>query len=112
MVCSLTSEPGENLVDCISTAHPSFLTKEEMDAVGVPVQIMAPEHDPLFTPDLKAHANTVIPTLDVEYDYQYFPGVSHGFSVKGDQDDARQKKALVRAKNAAVGWFAQHLHQD
>jgi dienelactone hydrolase len=38
---------GKNLVDCISTAHPSLLTKEEIDAVGVPVQILCElgQHD-------------------------------------------------------------------
>lgn len=101
---------GKNLVDCISTAHPSLLKKEEIDAVGVPVQIIAPENDPQLTPELKAHANSVIPSLNLEYDYQYFPGSNHGFAVKCDQSDVKQKKALERAKNAAVGWFAQFLH--
>ena len=40
-------------MDCISTAHPSWLTKEEIEGVGVPVQILAPEIDPVFTPELK-----------------------------------------------------------
>ena len=106
----LTLSAGENLVDCISTAHPSWLIKEEINAVGVPVQILAPEHDPQFTPELKAHANSIISTLNVDFDYQYFPGAVHGFAVRCDQSDAMKKKALERAKNAAVGWFAQHLH--
>ena len=102
--------PGKDLVDCISTAHPSVLTKEEIDAVSVPVQILAPEHDPQLTPELKAYANSVIPSLNIEYDYQYFPGLKHGFAIRCDQSDVKQKKGLERAKNAAVGWFAQFLH--
>ena len=101
---------GKNLVDCISTAHPSLLTKEEVDAVAVPVQIIAPEHDPQLTPELKAYVNQVIPGLELEYDYQYFPGLKHGFAVRCDQSDGREKKGLERAKNGAVGWFAQFLH--
>jgi len=101
---------GAGLVDAISTAHPSALTKEEIDNVGVPVQILAPETDPLFTPELKEYANKVIPTLGVEYDYQYFPEVVHGFAVRGDPNDPKSKKALERAKNAAVSWFIQQLH--
>jgi len=31
---------GKGLVDAISTAHPSALTKEEIEGVGVPVQIL------------------------------------------------------------------------
>lgn len=101
---------GKNLVDCISTAHPSLLTKEDIDAVAVPVQIIAPEHDPALTSELKAHANSVIPTLGLEYDYQYFPGLSHGFSVRCDRSDVKQKDGQERAKNVAVAWFAQFLH--
>lgn len=101
---------NKDLVDCISMAHPSLCTEDEIKNVSVPVQIMAPETDPQFTPELKEFSNKTIPTLGVEYDYQYFPGLVHGFAVKGDQNDPAQKKGLERAKNAAVFWFAQHLH--
>lgn len=101
---------GNPLVDCISTAHPSLLTKEEINEVGVPAQILAPEHDPVFTPDLKAYANETIPKLNIGYDYQYFPGVAHGFAIKCDEKGSDlEKKSLTRAKNAVVSWFAQYL---
>lgn len=108
--CFRLGAKGENLVDCISMAHPSLVEKSEIDAVGVPVQIMAPETDQQFTPELKEHSNKVIPALGLDYDYQYFPGLVHGFAVKGDQSDKKQKDGLERAKNAAVAWFAQYLH--
>ncbi|CAF9928030.1 MAG: hypothetical protein HETSPECPRED_006733 [Heterodermia speciosa] len=99
------------LVDAISTAHPSLLTKEEINDVGVPAQILAPEHDPVFVPEMKAYANETIPKLNVAYDYQYFPGVAHGFAIKcNDEGSDLDKKSLERAKNAVVGWFAHHLH--
>lgn len=101
---------GKNLVDCISIAHPSLATKEDVDAVSVPVQIIAPEHDPQWTPELREYANSVIPSLNLEYDYQYFPGSAHGFAIRSDPNDAKQKKAFERAKNVAVAWFAQFLH--
>ncbi|KAJ9610818.1 hypothetical protein H2200_005595 [Cladophialophora chaetospira] len=100
---------GNNLVDCISMAHPSGLEKSEIDNVSVPVQICAPEIDPIFTPELKEHANKVIPELKVEYDYQYFPGLVHGFATRGEVNNPTQKNGLERAKNAAVYWFRQHL---
>ncbi|KAH8600201.1 endo-1,3-1,4-beta-D-glucanase [Bisporella sp. PMI_857] len=101
---------GQNLVDCITIAHPSLLTKEEIDALGVPTQIVAPEFDPALTEELKSHANRVIPTLGIEYRYDFYPGLAHGFAVKGDQKDEKQKSGLERAKNAAVGWFNEFLH--
>lgn len=101
---------GANLVDAISTAHPSLATKEEIASIAVPVQILAPETDPTLTPELKTYCNETIPTLGVEYDYQFFPGLAHGFATRGDLKDAKQKRGLERAKDAAVHWFVQQLH--
>ncbi|TKX24386.1 hypothetical protein C1H76_3492 [Elsinoe australis] len=103
------AEKGKNLVDAISTAHPSILTKEEIDVVGKPVQIHAPETDFMFSPELKAHANEKIPTLGVAYDYQFYPGLQHGFGTRGDTKDEAACKGLVRAKNGTVAWFQQWL---
>lgn len=75
----------------------------------MPVQILSPETDPMFTPELKEYCNQTIPTLGVEYDYQYFPALAHGFAVRGDPKDPAQKKGLERAKSAAVHWFVEHL---
>ncbi|KAH6698501.1 Alpha/Beta hydrolase protein [Leptodontidium sp. MPI-SDFR-AT-0119] len=100
------------LVDCIAVAHPTMLEKEEISNVGVPVLIMAPEFDPMFTPELKAFANQTIPTLGVPYDYQYFPGVEHAFAVRGDPKNPGEREAMDRAKDAAVLWFHQWLHKS
>ena len=94
----------------MSTAHPSLLEKSEIENLGVPTQILAPENDPMFSPELKEFANTKIPTLGIDYSYEYFPGITHGFAVKGDPNDAAQKEGLERAKRSAVHWFSQYLH--
>ncbi|KAI5458353.1 Alpha/Beta hydrolase protein [Mariannaea sp. PMI_226] len=100
----------ENLVDCILTAHPTWLTKDEIEHVNVPTQILAPESDPVFTPELKEFANQVIPRIGVPYDYQYFPKVHHGFAIRGNPDSKDELKAMHRAKDAAVYWFRLWLH--
>ncbi|KAN0096722.1 alpha/beta-hydrolase [Hyaloscypha variabilis] len=98
------------LVDCISAAHPTWLTKEEIDDIGVPVQILAPEVDPAFTPELKKYANEVVPTKGVPYDYQFFPEVEHGFATRGNPDDEKERRAMVRGKNVQVAWMREWLH--
>ncbi len=60
---------------CISTAHPSFLTKLEIESVSVPIQILAPEADTQLTPELKEFCNTIIPTLRLPYAYEFPPRV-------------------------------------
>jgi hypothetical protein len=72
---------------------------------------MAPEFDPHFTEELKAFSNEVIPKLKVPYDYQYFPGLTHGFATRGNPDDSAELEGMERAKNAAVLWFRLWLHQ-
>lgn len=111
-VFQLGAKENGGLVDCISTGHPTFLEKSEIEAVGVPVQILAPEFDERFTPELKEHANRVIPSLGLPYDYQYFPGLTHGFANRGDPKKEGERKGMVRGKNAATVWFQQWLHSE
>ncbi|GMK54942.1 hypothetical protein CspeluHIS016_0115280 [Cutaneotrichosporon spelunceum] len=97
------------LMDCIATAHPTFFTKEEMSNMGVPVQILAPEIDPQFTAELKAYALAEIPKLGVPFDYQYFPGLEHGFAVRGNRKDQAEMKGMQRAMRASQGWLREWL---
>lgn len=98
-----------NLVDCISVAHPSLLTKEEIQDVAVPVQIMAPEIDPMYTPELKAFSLEVLPKSGVPFSYEYFPGLEHAFATRGNRSDPTEVAGMERAKKAAVYWLRQWL---
>lgn len=100
------------LVDCITAGHPSLLVKKDVDDVAVPVQILAPEIDPVFTAELKTHSFEKIQRLRVPFDYQHFPGVEHSCFVRGDPEKVGERAALARGKNAAVGWLKQFLHDE
>lgn len=100
----------EPLIDCAAVAHPSLLEEKEIANIGVPVQFLAPEVDQMFTPELKEFTLKTLPTLNIPFNYDYYPGLVHGFAVRGDQNDPKQKDGLERAKNSAVTWFKQYLH--
>lgn len=100
------------LVDCITAGHPSLLTKKDIDEVAVPVQILAPEIDPVYTTELKTHSFQTITELGVPFDYQHFPGVEHACFVRGDNKKAGEREAMARGKNAALSWFRQFLHDS
>lgn len=102
---------GRNLVDCISTAHPSMITKQEIASVNVPTQILAPEFDHMFSEELKAYSQEALPKAGVPFDYQYFPGLHHGFAIRGDPQRDGERKGMERAKNAASLWFRHWLRQ-
>jgi dienelactone hydrolase len=87
-----------------------MITKEELANIGVPTQILAPETDPEYTPELKEYTHQVFPTLNIEYDYQFFPGLFHGFAARGDPSNPAQRRGVERAKNAVVHWFSVQLH--
>lgn len=97
------------LVDCITAGHPSLLTKEDIDEVAVPVQMLAPEIDPVYTAELKTHTFETVTKLGLPFDYQHFPGVEHGCFIRGDANKAGEREALTRGKNAAVNWLRQVL---
>ncbi|KIX93993.1 uncharacterized protein Z520_10330 [Fonsecaea multimorphosa CBS 102226] len=103
------------LVDCVSVGHPSLLTKRDIDEVAVPVQILAPEHDPAYTPELKTHTFETLAKAEgggVYFDYLHLPGVEHGCLVRGDPKKPGEREAMARAKDAVVGWFRQFLHEN
>ncbi|EXL67881.1 esterase/lipase [Fusarium oxysporum f. sp. conglutinans race 2 54008] len=102
----------KQLADCISVAHPTMVEKTEIDALAVPVQIMAPEMDPMFTEELKQYSNQVIPKLGIPYSYQYFPGLEHGFAIRGNPNKLGERRGMERAKNAAVYWFREWLLEN
>ncbi|KAI2602469.1 dienelactone hydrolase family protein [Hypoxylon sp. NC1633] len=104
-------EHSPPLVDCISTGHPSLLTNKDIDEIAVPVQFLAPEHDPIFTAELKTYTFATVPTLGVDFDYRYFPGQEHGALIRGDEKKEGERIAMARAKDAAVGWFNHFLHE-
>ena len=96
---------GKPLVDAISAGHPSLLTKEDIDGVAVPSQWLSPEHDPVYTAELKAHTVAKLQEKNLPFDYQYFPGIEHGAMVRGDEKRAGERAAMVRAKVAVVLWM-------
>lgn len=99
------------LVDCIIVGHPSLLKKEDIDTIAVPAQFLAPEHDPVYGAELKTHTFETLQKLGVPFDYQHFPGVSHGCLLRGDDTKEGEREAMVRGKIAAVDWLKHWLHE-
>lgn len=97
------------LVDCITAGHPTWLTKKDIDEVAVPVQVLAPEIDGSYTEELKLHTFQTVQKIGVPFDYHFFPGVSHACFTRGDKEKAGELEAVVRGKNAAVGWLNQRF---
>ncbi|KAL4938782.1 hypothetical protein BDV06DRAFT_200146 [Aspergillus oleicola] len=92
------------LADAVIVAHPSLLTKEDIDGVIVPTQILAPEHDPIFNDDLKRYTFDSLVRRGVKFDWQHFPGVEHACLSRGDTSRPGEKEALERGMGAVASW--------
>lgn len=64
---------SKGVLDCVTIAHPGNPTEEEVKAINIPVQILAPEHDPTFTQQMKDFCKLEIPKQGVDFIYHHFP---------------------------------------
>lgn len=98
------------LVDCIVAGHPADLTEEDVDNIGVPFQILAPEHDFTYSSQLKSYTFNRGLDSRVDFDYQHFPGVGHSCLTRGDVSRPGERAAMERGKEAAVSWLRRYVH--
>ncbi|RAH80289.1 hypothetical protein BO86DRAFT_433624, partial [Aspergillus japonicus CBS 114.51] len=82
------------LVDCVPIGHPSLLTEEDIAGVQVPVQVLAPQRDPVYTAQLKAFTVQNLQERGVPFEYRFFPGVEHGCFTRGDEGVPGESEAV------------------
>lgn len=110
-VCHLASkERAAPLVDAISMGHPSWLTKDDVANLTVPLQILAPQHDHSFPTELKLYTFETLLKLNLPFEYVHYPDIIHGGLVRGSERVAKEREAMAAAKNSAVAWFRRFLH--
>jgi dienelactone hydrolase len=101
----------EKLVDCVVCAHPSMVTEADFDGVDVPIMFLQPQHDSMFSNELKLYAfkKLVLEKGSLPVEWVHFPGVSHGCLTKGSEDVPGEREAMVKAKDRAVTWWREWL---
>jgi hypothetical protein len=94
-------------------AHPSIITKEDFDDIKVPIMFLAPEHDGMFTDELKEYAFRKLVLGErkgeLSVEWVHFPGISHGALTKGDESVQGEREAMVKGKDRAVTWWKEWL---
>ena len=71
----------EPVIKAGAIAHGTMVTKEDLEAVKVPVYIAAVKDDPLFPEDeVLTPGRRTMEKNKVEHEIQVFPGVPHGFA--------------------------------
>ncbi|KAH8734207.1 dienelactone hydrolase [Ilyonectria robusta] len=98
------TKDGHPLLDCISVAHPSRVTTEDVDAVAVPIQLLI-QFEPAFTADIQSYTLSTLPKLGVPWKWEYFPGVEHGALSRGNPEKPGEVQAMKRAATSVITWI-------
>ncbi|KAJ7663907.1 dienelactone hydrolase endo-1,3,1,4-beta-D-glucanase [Mycena polygramma] len=122
----------KKVISVAAVAHPSLLdykdykddTKDDYDPERandlndlqkyvaqsqVPLLINSCEVDEMFPIEAQAKADEIFETFKHGYKREYFKGCSHGFAVRGKQDDETSEAAREGAFKATVEWFKKYL---
>ena len=89
-------------------AHGTQISKEEMEAMKVPVCIVAVADDSLFPDEVREEGRKAMEAQKLEHEMKVYPGVPHGFAVLGDYEDSNIVQAQGEAFQQMLGWLKSH----
>ncbi|KAI0000272.1 dienelactone hydrolase [Xylariaceae sp. FL0662B] len=92
-------------VDAGFAAHPSMLEDAEISAITGPASVAAADMDDLMPPERRAQIESLLFDTGLAYTLALYGGTSHGFGVRANVSDPKQKFGKEEAFNQAVRWF-------
>ncbi|CAK7205273.1 hypothetical protein SEUCBS139899_008040 [Sporothrix eucalyptigena] len=90
----------------VFAAHPSMLTDDEISAIQGPASVAAAETDAMMPAARRTEITSLMQKSGKEYSFAVYGGTSHGFGVRVNVTDPRQKFAKEEAFLQAVRWFS------
>ncbi|EIW79005.1 alpha beta-hydrolase [Coniophora puteana RWD-64-598 SS2] len=105
----------EGITKVTVTNHPSLLKNpDDLEAYfaksKAPLLINTCETDNMFPAEFQAKADEVFEgKFEPGYKREYFPGCTHGFSVRGDMTDPKVKAGKEGAYKAGVEWLKKYF---
>lgn len=107
--CALTG--AEGLVDAYGVAHPSFIKVEDFSKLAIPGFFACAETDSQFPPAMADEMEAVLNASGVPHEFRRYPGTTHGFAVRGSEDDGKVVAARDDALAGVLVFFARHVGQ-
>jgi len=97
-------------VKAVVVNHGSFVEKEQVQAVKQPVLFNASDKDQMISREKLAVFQGILDCKkDLPSDVKFFEGQTHGWTVRGDVNDAKVGPAVVDAYERALQWFQKHV---
>ncbi|CAN0923359.1 unnamed protein product [Linum grandiflorum] len=92
--------------------HPSFVTVDDVKEVKAPLAVLGAEIDQMSPPALlKQFEEVLAANHEVDGFVKVFPGVSHGWTVRYNDEDKAAVKAAEEAHDDMLEWFAKYVGQ-
>lgn len=105
---SATDEP-EPLVDCVFTAHPSFLKiPQDIEVMKLPTSVAVGDQDAVLKAPDAARMKAILDASE-QHEMRIEPGAKHGFSVRPHPEDQHEAECADRAEQQALSWFNKWL---
>jgi len=99
-----------NEIQAAVMSHPSFVTVDDIKEVKCPISILGAETDHLSPPELVKQFEQVLSSNSgIGSFVKIFPGVSHGWTVRYDSNDAVAVKNAEEALADMTDWFNKNL---
>ncbi|XP_030519590.2 endo-1,3;1,4-beta-D-glucanase-like [Rhodamnia argentea] len=90
--------------------HPGPMTEDEIEAIKIPTAILGAEIDHASPPEeLKKFGKIMSAKTEFESYVKIFPSVSHGWSVRYDDDNEFAVKSAEEAQEDTLNWFLKHV---
>ena len=104
----------ENIIKVGVASHPSLLKvpddlEKYIATSKAPLLINSCTTDSQFPLEASAKADEVFANFAPGYKREYFEGLTHGFAVRGNMAEPKEKAAKEGAFKAAVEWFIAKL---
>nr|XP_036583963.1 dienelactone hydrolase family protein [Colletotrichum truncatum]KAF6793222.1 dienelactone hydrolase family protein [Colletotrichum truncatum] len=91
--------------DVAFAAHPSLLTDDEIKAITRPASVAAAETDNLMSPARRAEVEALLSQTGQPFSLSLYGGTSHGFGVRANISNPREKFGKEEAFFQAVRFF-------
>jgi len=99
------------IFDATVAAHPSQVNyPAELDAVTKPISFVVAAADQYYDARRGEETEKLLKSRGlVDVEVVVYPGVQHGFTIRGDMRNAKKKEARDKAVEQVVNWFKRYL---
>jgi dienelactone hydrolase len=96
-------------IDVGCMAHPSFVDASELKAMKAPLSIAAAETDQIFPAEKRRESEDILKDMDIPYQINLYSDVVHGFAVRCEIKNPKEKFAKEAAFLQHTMWFDEYL---